>query len=110
MSNVHQRSNRQCWPSHTFIKTNRSRLSRNTDPIPNLHNCNDQITQLKNYIYQWMTQEQLFIIPDNIRDRSNRKRLILVLDMDETLVYTRRDAAPGHSNYVTTDVDYILFS
>jgi hypothetical protein len=61
--------------------------------------------QLKNYIYQWITNEKVFLIPDSVRNRARQQKHILVLDMDETLVYTRREGKPSHSNYTRTQVD-----
>lgn len=62
------------------------------------------LIQIKNYIYSWVTEEKVFLIPEPVRERAARRKLILVLDMDETLVYTRRSTAPSHYQYAATQV------
>ena len=44
-------------------------------------------------------------MPDAVRSKACQRRHILVLDMDETLVYTRREGKPSHSKYFRTEVD-----
>lgn len=44
-------------------------------------------------------------MPDAVRSKANKNKHILVLDMDETLVYTRREGKPSHSNYFKTEVE-----
>ena len=47
-----------------------------------------------------------FSIPEDIKKRIDRNRMILVMDLDETMVFTRRKKPPTHSNYVTLIVSH----
>lgn len=49
-----------------------------------------------------------FTIPEDIKKRINKDRMILVMDLDETMVYSRKKKPPKHSNYVTIFVGYFL--
>ncbi len=62
------------------------------------------LSQIKNYFYSLSQQEKPFVIPQPLIQKSNKKKITLVLDMDETLVYTRRKSVPPHSNYIKTQV------
>ena len=66
---------------------------------------------MKEYIYGQNNQEKVFKIPDSVRKASEKNKKILVLDMDETLVYTRSSTKPLHQNYAAIPVTFlILFS
>ena len=52
----------------------------------------------------------MFVIPESVNRKAKNKKIALVLDMDETLVYTRRSGVPDHSNYITTEVLGFRFS
>ena len=44
----------------------------------------------------------MFVVPQEIKDRAAKHRLILVLDLDETLIYSRDPNPPaGHTNFFT---------
>ena len=48
-----------------------------------------------------MTEEKILMaVPDTLRKVSDRDRIILVLDMDETLVHTRKTVRPNHGNFI----------
>lgn len=66
------------------------------------------MSQIKDYIYGEETQTNLFIIPQTIRKAAEKSKKILVLDMDETLVYTRKENPPKHKNYSAIPVLFIL--
>lgn len=102
---VHQGSSDYCQSKTLLGEAGSPSRGRHHRAVPVLHYCISSSTQLKNYIYQWLTSsEKIFVIPDSVRNRANQRKHILVLDMDETLVYTRREAKPNHSNYIRTQV------
>lgn len=109
-ANVHQISSSKCRTQITWIETDSTSLRQHPRPIPLLHNRNPTLIQLKNYIYQWFSNEKILTVPEQIKQRAAMRKHILVLDMDETLVYTRREEKPSHSNYFRTQVGLLLCS
>jgi hypothetical protein len=65
------------------------------------------VIKIKGYLYKAVTDEAIFVVPEHIKTNSNKRKKVLVLDMDETLVYTRRNTKPSHSNYSVIDVNKI---
>ena len=88
--NVHQTGSDECWQEIDSREGNSKLEQQPARPVPLPDHRIPFPTQLKNYFYTWITEENPFVIPKHITCKAKHKKIALVLDMDETLVYTRR--------------------
>ena len=51
-----------------------------------------------------ISTDKTFSIPEDVRKNVDKKKMILVIDLDETMVYSRREVLPPHKNYLLVDV------
>lgn len=62
-------------------------------PLILLTSVSVSIIQLKNYLFSCEDRSNWFTIPDETVEKAKRRanKIVLVLDMDETLIYSRRE-------------------